>query len=579
MRTAAARRLGGSARAWLRATAVFAWLVAASAALAAPVAPQIRYTVRPEPPEAGRAGRTRVEISVAGVKAGRPLRVVMPSWTPGDYRLQNHWRGVTEFSAATPDGAPLAVSRPERDLWEVATRGAEVRVRYTVPNQEAGLFSENAIVTDRYAFLSGPALLMLVQDRQSEAVALTVEAPPGWSAALCPLQEQAGEAGGFTAPSYDDLVDAPILVGRRDEATFLEAGIRVTVAAFGPGAPMEAGPLAARFRPVVASAAAMLGPAPFKRYTLFVDGGNKGGGLEHADSARVAWSGAPNAMFSALACHEFLHAWNVKRLRPQGMIPYDYRTPLRCPTLWFAEGVTEYLARLVLFRSGQITQAEFLNWLGDDIAQYEATPAAANVSAEEASRRVWEGGQSSGYAGMSYYLKGALIGFCLDAAVRRGSQGVRGLEDVLRRMLPLYSPPKPGYAPANLRECVLALTGSEMASDYDRLVAGVGPMPFDWAAEALGLRLERTRSGVVLAVDPAASAETRARRDAWLWGRDAVAEPHPAETGAPRKDHVRLPVNLGAKWQLTSRTGPPRPQRPRLRRAASAAGPSCSAPC
>ncbi|MCX6361885.1 MAG: hypothetical protein NT029_18945 [Armatimonadetes bacterium] len=555
------------------------WLAVASTALAAAPSPQIRYTVTPQPPDAGRTGRTKVEVSIAGLTTGRPVRLVMPSWTPGDYRLQNHWRGVTDFAAAMPDGTPLAVSRPERDLWEVAARGAELRVRYMVSNQEAGLFSENALVTDRYAYLSGPAVLMLVQGRQAEPVTLTVEAPQGWPPAICPLPEQVGEAGGFAAPSYDALADAPILVGRRDESTFLEAGIRVTVATFGPGAPADAGPLAARFRPAVASAVAMFGSAPFKRYTLFVDGGNKGGGLEHADSARVAWSGAPNSMFTALACHEFLHAWNVKRLRPQGMIPYDYRSPLRCRSLWFAEGVTEYLARLALFRSGQITQVELLNWLADDIAQYESTPAAANISAEEASRRVWEGGQSSGYAGLSYYMKGELIGFCLDAAARRGSQGVRGLEDVVRRMLPLYSPPKPGYAPPELRESVLAVAGPEVGSDYDALVAGVGPMPFEWAAEALGLRLERTRSGLSLTVDPAASAEMRARRDAWLWGREALADPHPAETAPAGKDHALLPVNLGATWQSTSAIGPPRPRRPRPRRVASVAGRFCLAPC
>ncbi len=579
MRTAEAPRLAAGVQAWRRLAPALAGLAVASVALAASAAPQICYTVRPQPPETGRPGRTKVEVSIAGLTAGRPVRVVMPSWTPGDYRLQNHWRGVTDFSAAMPDGAPLVVTRPERDLWEVTARGPELRVRYTVPNQEAGLFSENAIVTDRYAFLSGPAVLMLVHDRQSEPVTLTVEAPQGWPPALCPLQERAGEAGCFTAPSYDALADAPILVGRHDESTFLEAGIRVTVATFGPGTPMDAGPLAARFRPAVASAVAMFRSAPFKRYTLFVDGGNKGGGLEHADSARVAWSGAPNSMFTALACHEFLHAWNVKRLRPQGMVPYDYRTPLRCRSLWFAEGVTEYLARLVLYRSGQITQVEFLNWLADDIAQYESTPAAANVSAEEAGRRVWEGGQSSGYAGLSYYMKGELIGFCLDAALRRTSRGARGIEDVVRRMLPLYSPPKPGYTPPELRESVLALAGADLGSDYGGLVAGVGRMPFDWAAEALGLRLERTRSGLRLTVDPAASAEMRARRDAWLWGGEAVAEPHPAETAPSGKDQSRLPVNLGATWQSTSATGPTRPRRPRLRRAASAAGRSCLAPC
>jgi hypothetical protein len=220
---------------------------------------------------------------------------------------------------------------------------------------------------------------------------------------------------------------------------------------------------------------------------------------------------------AAFAAHEFFHLWNVKRLRPVGLGPFDYIHPPRIRHLWFCEGVTDYYAGLTLRRAGLVSEATYLEELAATIRQLQSSPAARRISAEEASWRVWEEKGSSGYGGLSYYLKGYLIGLCLDLKLRGLTNNRCSLDDVMRDLLARYGLPKPGFLEDGIRDALLRAAGPEMGPFYDKLCRTTQEMPFEECLGYAGLRLIRV-AGRHLHIerDPSASLEANALRQDWL---------------------------------------------------------------
>ena len=187
----------------------------------------------------------------------------------------------------------------------------------------------------------------------------------------------------------------------------------------------------------------MFGSVPFRQYAFIFHIGEEGfeGGLEHRSSTVIhledTLADGNDDEFLATCAHELLHAWNVKQIRPEGLGPFDYSRIVRTPSLWFAEGVTDYYADLIPVRAGLRTPDWFTQQLVQRIARLDSTVARGQVTLEQASLHAWEG-QSEGYAGLSYYIKGSLAGAFFDLRVRELSGGERSLDDVMRSMDEMY---------------------------------------------------------------------------------------------------------------------------------------------
>lgn len=469
-------------------------------------------------------------LSLTGLAGAKAVNLRMPRLTPGDYRIRDYARGVLGFMAfAEPGRRPLPVSRVGSETWKVNVRhAARISVRYVLLNSVGDMFTDNVVVRDRYAFYNGAAVFLMVDGHRGTPCRLTVMPPRGWRGTICALGAPGRKthtkpsANELEAPDYDTLVDSPVLVGDRDERTFTTAGRPHTVAFFGGRRPAEYSAVTDGLRSIVTAASAVFGSVPYRRYVFLVDVNGTGGGLEHAASTRIAWArnDTPRGLLW-LAAHEYLHVWNVKRICPAAFVPLDYGKPQRTRTLWFLEGVTDYYARIVMRQAGLIGEADFLGTMAATIAALEATPARRSVTANESSWRVWEARNSMGYGGLSYYVKGDVIGMCLDLAILRATAGKASLDDVMRDLLRRYGSSKRGYPEDALRAAVVRIGGQSLGDLYDRASASTSELPVDECLAWAGMRRVRN-GGTIVSIDGAAATALTVQH-AWLRRSDGVS--------------------------------------------------------
>ncbi|HZO88408.1 MAG TPA: PDZ domain-containing protein [Chthonomonadaceae bacterium] len=455
------------------------------------------------------ARRLRIAITVDHAPNAR-LAFAIPAWTPGYYQLLSFEQNIENVRAEDAEGHSLSLTHPDAHTWETeADPTGRVTLTYQVHASEAGLgfFGSALNPGEREGYINGASAFMYLVGQTAAPVRLSVALPPQWQI-VTPLTPASGALSPtapslFTARNYDELIDCPLQLGQFQEEDFAVSGVPFRCVLVGRAAVDRARMAHAIARIVQAAFQVFDAPdsqapsRPFRRYTFIYHFGGPGffGGLEHRNSTVIHlagnMAGATSDGFLSVTAHEFFHAWNVKRLRPAGLGPFDYTRPVRVGALWFAEGVTDYYAQLLLYRAGLRDRQWFLNTMADRIATLDSIPARTRVSLEEASRKAWEGG-SEGFDGLSYYLKGSLVGFYFDLRLRALTGGRRGWDDVLRELDRRYGQRDTAYPETALLDTLNAVAGADLSDEYNRYVKGTDEIAWDDVLASAGLQLRRT---------------------------------------------------------------------------------------
>ena len=453
-----------------------------------------------------------VEITARKV-AGNSLDFVMPAWSPGRYAIYDFAKNVQEFAASGAQGQALPWRSLDKQTWRVDLRqaGGVVKVRYRVfANDLNGSFSQ---FDPTHANLNGPSVFMYVAGHKPNPLTLAVEAPKDWQL-ISGFSGSTSERS-FQAPNYDRLVDTPLEASAETRlAQFQERGktIRVAVHSY-DDEDTDMSKLLGGLQKIVHVEMALMPEPDCERYTFifhFAPEISMGDGMEHLNSTQIIVGGSlSNSLDEALenAAHEFFHLWNVKRLRPAALGPFDYTREVYTPSLWFAEGVTTYVSYLSLLRSGLWTRQQFLARLSDEIRALEDAPGRMLMSAESSSFHAWfydraPQMQETNFANstISYYNKGALLGMLLDLEIQGRTQGAKSLLDVLSWLYhkfyeapqASYYGPGRGYEEQDILEAVNKVTGSDFTAFFENYVRGTAPLPYAAVLAAAGLAL-RTR--------------------------------------------------------------------------------------
>ncbi|CEK13267.1 M61 family metallopeptidase [Chthonomonas calidirosea] len=461
----------------------------ASAYAAAPSSPRVTltYCLRPI-----LDNNPYLEVTLRVPKAQNPC-LQMPVWCPGDYHVQNFAQYVSHLQAEDEHGNALTVRRSDENTWQVQTNGVEdIVISYRVSQEPPGIFCENVQIKPDQVFVSGTAAFLYVVGEKEYPTRLEVEAPKGWQVIVPLVSEETAEGIVYCAEDYDALADSPILLATPADLLvqqFVVDGIVHRVVFFDhPQEVSEPQTLTRILQRIVQAEGEIMGGLPYAQYIFYFDVDGRGGGLEHRNSARLVYYPEETLTdFAAFAAHEFFHLWNVKRIRPRVLGPFDYIHPPHTRSLWFVEGVTDYFAWLSILRAGLITPQQFLAHWRRAIQSYLANPAHLQVSAEQASWHVWDAGNSEGYEGLSYYDKGALIGLCLDLELRYVTHNDRGLADVMRLLLRRYAPPHAGYTADELRDAVNEVARTDLSNFYNKLTQTTEEMPFGTCLAYAGL--------------------------------------------------------------------------------------------
>jgi predicted metalloprotease with PDZ domain len=447
-----------------------------------------------------------VSLEFSGI-AGDRATLELPKWNPGAYNLTDAHRNVRAVGARSLEGdrAALPVAKLDENTWEVRHEGKSFALDYRV---YCGSYSgiSGCYLDDAMGFFNGVQLFMYAAGHKHRAIELHVRQLTGGKQAevVTGLPSKGkGKNKHFWANNYDALVDSPVHVGTVDTIDFELGGkpIRAVMSAKGG---WKAEEVREELRKITETTAAVFGPLetalPFSDYTFIYHVlPNGSGGLEHGNSTVIGvdpWAFADpvgKRKFWSVTAHEFFHLWNVERIRPAVLGPFDYDKEVHTTLLWFSEGFTSYYAAVILSRSGlfdeQTTLAEFARRLG----QVETRDGRKLMSVEQSSWETWAKPDDQN-AYFSYYDKGAMIGMILDLQLRASTQGLASTDTVFRELWKRWRDTGLGITSQELEQVFVDQAGAgadEVRAIFRDYVRGTVELDYDKYLAHAGYRLVR----------------------------------------------------------------------------------------
>jgi predicted metalloprotease with PDZ domain len=446
--------------------------------------------------------------------------LVMPVWTPGSYMVREFARNVQDFTASDAAGQPLKWEKTNKNTWRVVTNGARAwHATYRVYANE--LTVRTSELNSSHAFWNNANLLMYPEGHLKSPSTIRVLAPDVWKVATG-LPPVPGQRNTFRAEDFDVLYDAPFEASNFKTLVFNVKGIPHRIVIDGEGN-YDPERMRRDVQKIVETQIELMGgEIPYRDYTFILHlRANAGGGLEHANSTALGYprfgfriqtgnratSAAPVTTatperdyrgFLSLVSHEFFHLWNVKRIRPDVLGPFDYTQENYTKLLWVAEGVTDYYTDITLRRAGLITENEFLSATARAFQTLQNTPGRFEQSVEESSFDAWikfyRPDENSVNSQISYYDKGAIVALLLDLEIRKRSNNAKSLDDVMRYLYAEFFKKNRNYAPADFQKASELMAGASLEDFFSKYVRGKEELNYNAALEAAGLRLETSPS-------------------------------------------------------------------------------------
>lgn len=537
-----------------------------------------------------------MEVEAVYPTGGRPqIELFMAVWTPGSYLIREYQRHVENFAARGSAGA-LAIQKSAKNRWTVQTGGASsVTVTYRVYGREMTVRTN--WIEQGFAMLNGAPTFISLVGGLARPHDVHIELPAQWKGSATALMPVSGQPHTYRAEDFDTLVDSPIILGNPIQREFTVAGKRHVVVFEGDSTFFDMDRATADTQKIVeAGGTVMGGRFDYPHYyalNMIVDAG---GGLEHKNSFLVMASRFQTRTrraylnYLSLVAHEHYHAWNIKRLRPVELGPFDYENENYTRALWIAEGFTDYYAGLLVKRPGISTRDEFLEELSGHIEAVQTTPGRLVTSADMSSYDTWikqyRPDENTPNTTVNYYPKGSVIAFLLDARIRKATSGAKSLDDAMRLAYERHSGAK-GYtidqfyqamsdtADVNLRDWFAKTAESTEELDYDEALDwfGLRFRPVDTRNQRAWLgattrndagrlvvsqvRRETPVHGANLNVDDEILAidDVRVRADGLVGRLDQYRPGDKVSVLVARRDRlIRLEVTLGAEpgrvWRL-----------------------------
>lgn len=424
--------------------------------------------------------------------------LVMPNWTPGSYLIRDFAANVDRVSAKSGAGKVLKVQKVSKDRWQVATgQASTLIVDYEVFTPVLNV--NNSWASKAFTLINGASVFLYTGASSHLPQWLDIDATPERGEVFTALQSR-GQSQAYVARDYDELVDNPIAVANAPSYRFKSKGQDYVLVNVGENRFWDGKQAARDVEKLVKETQSFWGSNPLTRPYWFLNFAVEGrGGLEH-DHSTVILTGRRQMQdrkkyiqWLGVMTHEFFHVWNVRHMRPVALADYDYQNEQYTTQLWLAEGLTSYYDNLLLSRAGLVTPDEYLELLAKDIHRLETTPGRKLRPVTEASLDAWirhyKPNSNSVNNTVSYYTKGAVIGFVLDAYLREQSSGRRDLDEVMREMYQRYAG-KP-YPDEAFEGVVAQVGGPEAATFTKNLLETTTELDVDTALDWFGLVLDR----------------------------------------------------------------------------------------
>jgi predicted metalloprotease with PDZ domain len=377
--------------------------------------------------------------------SGKNVTIKMPVWSPGSYMIREFSKNVNIVRAFDESANKLPITKTTKNTWVIKRNGAkQIRVKYEVYSFELSVRSTFLDAT--HGFINGSSLFMFVDGETKSSGKLDIYPHEDFSTITTSLKKPADSiryegAKTFQYNNYDELIDSPIEIGNQEVFEFNAAGCEHTVALYGVGN-YEISKLQVDMKKIVETTTKIIGVNPNKKYTFIIHNVNDGqGGLEHANSttlsvSRWGYVGKDYLDFLSLVAHEYFHLWNVKRLRPIELGPFNYDQENYTSLLWVMEGFTSYYDELILRRAGYLSEQEYLQKFNSTLNYLESTEGRKVQPVAHSSFDAWikayRPNENSSNTTISYYTNGHILGALIDAKIIAKYNGERCLDDFMR---------------------------------------------------------------------------------------------------------------------------------------------------
>ncbi|TPE46021.1 M61 family metallopeptidase [Pontibacter mangrovi] len=466
---------------------------------ASALAAELRYTLSmPEP----HTHYFEVEAELSGAKK-KYVDFTMPVWAPGSYLVREFAKNVEGFEATDGNGKALRSEKIDKNTWRVySNRASVVRASYDVYAYEMSV--RTSFLDASHGYVNGTSMFMYPEGYEKQQGTLEVKPYKGWDKVSTGLKSTGTFT--YTFPNYDILADSPLEIGTHKVYEFTAAGVPHEVAMYGEGN-FDPEQLMADMKKIVEEAINVIGELPVDRYVFIVHNLERGGGgLEHLNSTTLQTSrwnyGSENGYkgFLGLVAHEYFHLWNVKRLRPVALGPFNYNEENYTRMLWVSEGITSYYDDLIVRRAGFYTPERYLDIVAGSINSVENTPGNKIQPVAEASFDAWikyyRRTENSNNAEVSYYTKGGVLGHLLNMEIMEATKGEKSLDDVLRYMYErYYKKMGRGYTDDEFKAAVEKVAGKNMDAFFRNYVNGTASPDYNEYFDAAGLQLVNTNEG------------------------------------------------------------------------------------
>ena len=432
----------------------------------------------------------------------KQVEVKLPVWAPGSYLVREFSKNINLVKAFTKDGKTLNVSKKSKNAW-VIDAGSEknIQVKYEVYSFEVSV--RTPFLDLSHGFVSGSGIFMYVDKAKNQAGSLTVfphESFKRISTSLPFAETDKSNGQRFLFENYDQLVDCPLEIGNQEIFEFTSAGVTHTVAMYGE-ANYDVNDLKRDMAKIVEAETAVFGINPNKNYTFIVHNVVDGqGGLEHMNSCvlsvnRWTYAGQQYVDFLNLVAHEYFHLWNVKRIRPIELGPFNYDEENYTSLLWVMEGFTSYYDELILRRTGFYSEETFLAKLQSSINYVEGTPGARVQPVAHASFDAWvkayRPNENSSNTSMTYYSRGSVLASVIDAMIVAESDGKKCLDHFMQQLYKTYYEGlKRGFSEAEFKQELAKFMGKNMDEFFLKYVDGTEIIPYKEFYAPVGLSVQ-----------------------------------------------------------------------------------------
>jgi len=405
------------------------------------------------------------------------LHLKMPKWMPGYYQIIDYANSVENLMVKDDKRKSLPVEKINGNTWVISgVKNKSFIVKYTIRTEEQ--FVANSYVDRAHAYLIPENTFLYIEDHLNLPVSVSLLFNTEWNMIATGLDPVVGKPNEYTAADFDVLYDCPILIGNLQELpSFQVKGIEHQFIGYNMG-DFDQILFMANLKKIVETAEGIIGDIPYKQYT-FIGIGPGRGGIEHLNNTTLSFDGSGlnkpetmNKMMNFIA-HEYFHHYNVKRIRPFELGPFDYDKANRTNLLWFSEGLTVYYEYLIVKRAGLADAATLFSFFDGNLDAFENDPGRFYQSLQQASYNTWSDGPfgtegSEPGKSISYYDKGPLVGMLLDFEIRNATQNKYSFDAVMQMLyLKYYKQQHRGFTEAELQTACEQVAGISLASTFE----------------------------------------------------------------------------------------------------------------